>query len=134
MINLKDIGKFEDLPEIAMHIYKGNIPALQAAITAGWDIEAGIILSKHTTLIPLDLALILQQMDVVKLLVAHGVNLNVNHNPAFCEQFAIARKISFATLQRKEPSWTNSIKSGLAHIHRPTMATKAISLSYMSWD
>ncbi|OME87495.1 hypothetical protein BK120_05900 [Paenibacillus sp. FSL A5-0031] len=83
MINLKDIGNFEDLPEIAMHIYKGNIPALQAAITAGWDIEAGIILSKHTTLSPLDLALILQQMDVVKLLVAHGVNLNVNHNPAF---------------------------------------------------
>jgi len=76
MINLKDIGKFENLPEIAMHIYKGNIPALQAAITAGWDIEAGIIISKHTTLSPLELAL----------------------------------------------------------IHRPTMATKAISRSFMSWN
>ncbi|WP_068774996.1 ankyrin repeat domain-containing protein [Paenibacillus sp. FJAT-26967] len=83
MINLKGIGKFEELPEIAIHIYKGNIPALQAAITTGWDIEEGIELSKYTTLSPLDLALISQQMDVVKLLVEHGVNLNVNHNPAF---------------------------------------------------
>lgn len=58
MIVLKDIGKFEELPEIAMHIYHGNIPALHAAITAGWDIEEGIVLSKRTTLSPLDLALV----------------------------------------------------------------------------
>ncbi|GGD97599.1 ankyrin repeat domain-containing protein [Paenibacillus nasutitermitis] len=83
MFNLKGIGRFEELPEIALHIYKGNIPALQAAIAAGWNIEDGIVLSKHTTLSPLDLALILQRMDVVKLLVDHGVNLNVHHNPAF---------------------------------------------------
>ncbi|GKU77225.1 ankyrin repeat domain-containing protein [Paenibacillus sp. L3-i20] len=83
MINLKGIGKFEELPEIAMYIYKGNIPALQAAIAAGWDFEEGIVLSKHTTLSPLDLALISQRMDVVKLLVEHGVDLNVYHNPAF---------------------------------------------------
>lgn len=50
MIVLKDIGKFEELPEIAMHIYQGNIPALQEAITAGWDIEEGIVLSRYTTL------------------------------------------------------------------------------------
>ncbi|WP_102273389.1 ankyrin repeat domain-containing protein [Cytobacillus massiliigabonensis] len=83
MIVLKDIGKFEELPEIAMHIYEGNIPALQAAIAAGWDIEDGIVLSKHITLSPLDLGLVSQRMNVVKLLVEHGVNLNVNHNPAF---------------------------------------------------
>ncbi|WP_259548524.1 ankyrin repeat domain-containing protein [Heyndrickxia sp. FSL K6-6286] len=83
MIVLKDIGKFEELPEIAMHIYQGNIPALHTAITAGWDIEEGIVLSKHTTLSPLDLALVLQRKEVVKLLVEHGVNLNVHHNPAF---------------------------------------------------
>ncbi|GBG07309.1 hypothetical protein PAT3040_01857 [Paenibacillus agaridevorans] len=83
MIVLKDIGKFEQLPEIAMHIYKGEIPALQAAIAAGWNIEEGIALSKHTTLSPLDLALVSQKFEVVKLLVEHGVNLNVHHNPAF---------------------------------------------------
>ena len=66
-----------------MHIYHGNIPALHAAITAGWDIEEGIVLSKRTTISPLDLALVLQRREVVKLLVEHGVNLNVHHNPAF---------------------------------------------------
>lgn len=64
MIVLKDIGKFEELPEIAMHIYKGNIPALQEAIAAGWDIEEEIELSRYMTLSPLDLALVLQRMDV----------------------------------------------------------------------
>lgn len=83
MIKLKDIGRFEELPEIAMHIYTGNIPALQAAIAAGWDMEEGIVLSKYTTLSPLDLALVSERLDVVKLLVEHGVNLNVENNPAF---------------------------------------------------
>jgi len=83
MIVLKDIGRFEELPDVAMHIYKGDISALHAAITAGWDIEEGIMLSEYTTLSPLDLALVSQRMDVVKLLVEHGVNLNVEHNPAF---------------------------------------------------
>ncbi|OAB34569.1 hypothetical protein [Paenibacillus macquariensis] len=50
MITLKDIGKFAELPEIAMHIYEGNMPALETAIAAGWDIEEGIVLSKYTTL------------------------------------------------------------------------------------
>ncbi|MFF2911301.1 ankyrin repeat domain-containing protein [Paenibacillus sp. NPDC057934] len=83
MIVLKDIGRFEELPERAMQIYKGNLPDLHAAISSDWDIEEGIVLSKHITVSPLDLALISQQTEVVKLLVEHGVNLNVHHNPAF---------------------------------------------------
>lgn len=83
MIVLKDIGKFEVLPERAMQIYQGDVPAQQAAIAAGWDIEAGLELSKHTTVSPLDLAIITQQNEVVKLLVEHGANLNVPQNPAF---------------------------------------------------
>lgn len=83
MIVLKDIGKFAELPDIAMHIYQGNISALQEALAAGWDIEEGIVLSKYITLSPLDLAIVSQQMKVIKLLVEHGVNLNVPHNPAF---------------------------------------------------
>ncbi|AWB44914.1 hypothetical protein DCC85_12250 [Paenibacillus sp. CAA11] len=85
MIVLKDIGRFEELPEIAMHIYNGNLPALHAALEAGWDIEEGIVLSKRITLSPLDLALVSQRMEVVKLLVEHGVNLNDHHNPAFLQ-------------------------------------------------
>lgn len=83
MIVLKGIGKFKELPEIAMHIYEGNMPALHAAITAGWDVEEGIVLSRYTTLSPLDLALVSQKLEVVKLLVEHGADLNVHHNPAF---------------------------------------------------
>ena len=85
MITLKGIGKFNDLPEIAMHIYNSNIPALQVAIEEGWDIEADIKLSKHISLSPLDLALISQRLNVVKLLVEHDVNLNVKNNPAFLQ-------------------------------------------------
>ncbi|MFD0714279.1 ankyrin repeat domain-containing protein [Paenibacillus sp. GCM10027626] len=83
MIKLKDIGRFEELPEIAMHIYTGDIPALQAAIAGGWDIEADIALSKNISLSPLDLALIAERLEVVKLLVEHGVDLNAPNNPAF---------------------------------------------------
>lgn len=83
MIKLKDIGTYQELPEIAMHIYTGNITALRVAKDSGWNIEEHIILSKHTSLSPLNLALILQKFDVVKLLVEYNVNLNVEKNPAF---------------------------------------------------
>ena len=74
MIKLKDIGTFPAMPEIAMHIYSSNIAALQAAKVNGWDIEEEIILSKHISLSPLDLALIAEKLDVVKLLIDYHVN------------------------------------------------------------
>ncbi|QGG53746.1 ankyrin repeat domain-containing protein [Lysinibacillus pakistanensis] len=83
MINLKNIGKFHELPEMAMHIYNGNVPALLLAIEGGWDIEEDIILSQHISLSPLDLSLRLQRLNVIGLLVEHGVNLNVKNNSAF---------------------------------------------------
>lgn len=83
MINLKNIGKFHELPEMAMHIYNGNVPALLLAIEGGWDIEEDIILSQHISLSPLDLSLRLQRMNVIRLLVEYGVNLNVKNNSAF---------------------------------------------------
>lgn len=83
MIKLKDIGTFPAMPEIAMHIYSSNIAALQAAKVNGWDIEEEIILSKHISLSPLDLALIAEKLDVVKLLIDYHVNLNVDQNPSF---------------------------------------------------
>lgn len=83
MIKLQGIGTFPELPELAMYIYTGNVNALQAARDKGWNIEEKICLSQHTSLSPLDLALITQRFDVVKLLVEYGVNLNVEKNPAF---------------------------------------------------
>jgi len=114
MIVLKDIGKFEALPEIAMHIYKGNLPALQAAIATGWDIEEGIVLSKYTTISPLDLALVSQQMEVVKLLLEHGVNLNVHHNPAFLRAVRYCKEniVRYIAAQGAEMDKLNQTGSG----------------------
>ncbi|GGG69856.1 ankyrin repeat domain-containing protein [Paenibacillus radicis (ex Gao et al. 2016)] len=114
MIVLKDIGKFEQLPELAMQIYKGDIPALSVAIEAGWDIEEGIVLSKHTTISPLDLALISQQIEVVKLLVEHGVNLNVRHNPAFLRAVRYCKEdiVRYVASHGAEMDKLNQVKSG----------------------
>lgn len=83
MIKLQDIGTFSELPELAMYIYTGDITALRVARDKGWNIEEEICLCQHTSLSPLDLALIAQRLDVVKLLVGYGVNLNVEKNPSF---------------------------------------------------
>ncbi|OME09275.1 hypothetical protein BSK64_01965 [Paenibacillus odorifer] len=114
MIRLKDIGKFEELPQMAMHIYKGNIPELEAAIRAGWDIEEGIVLSKYTTLTPLDLALISERMDVIKLLVQHGVNLNVKNNPAFLLAVRYCKEdiVRYIAAQGAKLDKLNQVKSG----------------------
>lgn len=52
MIQLKDIGRFETLPDRAMQIVEGHVPALREAIAQGWDIEEEITLSKYTALRP----------------------------------------------------------------------------------
>lgn len=85
MIVLKGIGRFAELPERAMQIYQGDLLALTAALAAGWDVEEELVLSRNTTISPLDLALFTSKNEVVKLLVEHGVNLNVPHNPAFLQ-------------------------------------------------
>lgn len=114
MIVLKYIGRFEELPEIAMNIYKGNIVALQAAIAAGWDIEDGIVLSKYTTLSPLDLALVSERMDVVKLLVEYGVNLNANLNPAFLRAVRYCKEdiVRYIAAQGAKMDKLNQVGSG----------------------
>ena len=114
MITLKGIGKFNKLPEIAMHIYKGNIPALQVAIEEGWDIEADIKLSKHISLSPLDLALISQRLNVVKLLVEHDVNLNVKNNPAFLQAVRYCKEdiIRYIVARGAKLDMLNQVGSG----------------------
>ncbi|OMD00453.1 ankyrin repeat domain-containing protein [Paenibacillus sp. FSL R5-0636] len=114
MIRLKDIGKFQELPQMDMHIYNGNIPELEAAIRAGWDIEEGIVLSQYTTLTPLDLALISERMDVIKLLVQHGVNLNVKNNPAFLLAVRYCKEdiVRYIAAQGAKLDKLNQVKSG----------------------
>lgn len=83
MIQLKDIGRFETLPDRAMQIVEGHVPALREAIAQGWDIEEEITLSQYTALRPLHIALLAEQLPVVKLLIEHGANLNDKQDPAF---------------------------------------------------
>lgn len=132
MIRLKDIGKFQELPQMAMHIYNGNIPELEAAIRAGWDIEEGIVLSQYTTLTPLDLALISERMDVIKLLVQHGVNLNVKNNPAFLLAVRYCKEdiVRYIAAQGAKLDKLNQVKSGA--YSQAYYGNKTISRSYMS--
>ncbi|RJX37125.1 hypothetical protein D3P09_24765 [Paenibacillus pinisoli] len=113
MIKLKDIGRFESLPGIAMHIYNGDIPALKEAIEAGWDTEEGIALSPNTTVSPLDMALLSEKLEVVKLLVEHGVNLNDRNNPAFLRAVRYCKEniVRYVTEQGAKLDLTNKVGS-----------------------
>ncbi|WP_339166214.1 ankyrin repeat domain-containing protein [Paenibacillus sp. FSL R5-0341] len=82
MFKIGNQGSFETLPDHARAIYEGDTVAVEQFIKQGMDLEEEITLSKYIALTPLDLALICNQPEVVKLLVKHGVNLNVKNNPA----------------------------------------------------
>ncbi|MEK4428420.1 ankyrin repeat domain-containing protein [Paenibacillus sp. FSL M7-0802] len=114
MIKLKDVGNFEVLPELAMHIVQGNISALRQALTEGWDIEQGIVLSKYTTLSPLDITLITEQMEVLKLLVDEGVQLNVKDNPAFLTavRYGTEEIVRYVVAHGAKLDGKNHVKSG----------------------
>lgn len=83
MIAFKDIGEFEDIPQIVSDIINGNISALHEYLSKGWNIKKPIPISKHTALSPLDCALIMESFNSVKWLVEQGVNLNVKGNNSF---------------------------------------------------
>ncbi|KJD44621.1 ankyrin repeat domain-containing protein [Paenibacillus terrae] len=114
MIKLKDIGNFDILPEVAMHIVEGNIPALRQALTEDWDIEQGIVLSKYTTLSPLDITLIYGHLDVLKLLVEQGVQLNVKDNPAFLTavRYGTEEIVRYVVAHGAKLDGKNQVKSG----------------------
>ncbi|KAA8751509.1 ankyrin repeat domain-containing protein [Paenibacillus sp. UASWS1643] len=82
MFKIGNQGSFETLPDQARAIYEGDTGAVEQFIKQGMGLEEEITLSKYIALTPLDLALICNQLEVVKLLVEHGVNLNVKNNPA----------------------------------------------------
>ena len=83
MIDLKDLGTFDSVPEIVIDIVKGNILALENALAAGWDIHKSIQLGKYSEYSPLELALVMNCLPSVRWLVEHGANLNEKENPSF---------------------------------------------------
>lgn len=83
MYVIKDIGKFAELPPIALHIYNNHISALEQSLEQGWNIEEPLVLSPYIALTPLHLAIILGKDDIIHLLVEHGANMNCKDNPAF---------------------------------------------------
>lgn len=82
MFKIGNQGSFETLPDQARAIYEGDTGAVEQFIKQGLGLEEEITLSKYIALTPLDLALICNQLEVVKLLFEHGVKLNVKNNPA----------------------------------------------------
>ncbi|MCG7405936.1 ankyrin repeat domain-containing protein [Paenibacillus sp. ACRRX] len=114
MIKLKDIGKFDTIPELAQHIYEGNIAALNSALAAGWDIEQGIELSRYITCSPLDIAIIAEQLEVVKLLCEHGANLNAAGSPAFLTavRYCGADIVRYVAANGAKLDAINNVKSG----------------------
>ena len=83
MIELKDLGTFESVPEIVIDIVKGNIVALETALAEGWDIYKPIQLGKYSEYSPLELALVMNCLPSVRWLVEHGADLNDEENPSF---------------------------------------------------
>ncbi|WP_020619276.1 ankyrin repeat domain-containing protein [Paenibacillus daejeonensis] len=82
MFKIGHLGTFPALPELGMAIYAGDTAAVEALIQQGADIDEQLTLSRHSVVAPLDLALMTNQPEVVRVLVAHGANLNAKDSPA----------------------------------------------------
>jgi len=83
MIEIKDIGCFPSLPELACNVIDENIKALEELLAKGIDINKEIKLSKYTELSPLNLALIMNKTKSVEWLVENGAELNDEGSPSF---------------------------------------------------
>ena len=83
MIQLKDLGTFESVPNIVTDIVTGNIRALENALANGWDINIPIEIGKYSEHTPLELALVMCCLPSIQWLVEHGANLNDDENPSF---------------------------------------------------
>lgn len=82
MIKIKDIGSFNEVPQIVEDIIAGNIDALAAYFTPQ-DINRKIKISQYTERTPLDLALIMEQFLSVQWLTEQGAELNAKDNASF---------------------------------------------------
>ena len=83
MIEIKDIGSYDSIPELASYLIDENINMLDEELSKGLDLDEEIKLSKYTSLSPLALALIMNKAKSVEWLVEKGANLNDEDNPSF---------------------------------------------------
>ena len=83
MIEIKDIGSYDSIPELASYVIDENINMLDKELSKGLDLDEEIKLSKYTSLSPLALALIMNKENSVKWLVDKGADLNDEDNPSF---------------------------------------------------
>ncbi|MGN7413498.1 ankyrin repeat domain-containing protein [Paenibacillus sp. SAF-068] len=113
MFKIGNQGTFETLPDHARAIYEGDTGAVEQFIKQGMDLEEEITLSKYIALTPLDIALICNQPEVVKLLVEHGVNLNVKNNSAILKavRYCGAEMVRYLYQQGAKLNGLNRVKS-----------------------
>jgi len=113
MYKIGTMGTFTTLPELAMAIYEGDTDRVEALLGQGGDVDAELELSKHTSLTPLDLALILGQRAVVELLVTRGAELNARDNPAMLKavRYGNAELVRYLHAQGARLDGRNRVKS-----------------------
>ena len=81
MIEIKDIGSYDSIPELANYVIDENINMLDEELSKGLDLDEEIKFSKYASLSPLALALIMNKARSVEWLVEKGANLNDEDNP-----------------------------------------------------
>ena len=82
MIEIKGIGSYDSIPELASYVIYENINMLDKELSKGLDLDEEIKFSKYTSLSLLALALIMNKEKSVKWLVDKGTNLNDEDNPS----------------------------------------------------
>ncbi|WP_138751442.1 ankyrin repeat domain-containing protein [Paenibacillus sinopodophylli] len=82
MYKIGDLGNFETLPDMCMLIYEGKSAELEAMLKAGREVSEQLALGRYSIVTLLDIALILNKLDAVKMLVEHGAELNSKQSPA----------------------------------------------------
>ena len=83
MIEIKGIGSYDSIPELASYVIDENINMLDEELSRGLDLDEEIKFSKYTSLSALALALIMNKENSVKWLVEKGADLNDEDNPSF---------------------------------------------------
>ncbi|WP_342551578.1 ankyrin repeat domain-containing protein [Paenibacillus sp. FSL R7-0652] len=113
MYKIGNQGTFKTLPDEALAIYQGNTEGVEACLEHGMDLEEKIVLSRHTELSPLHLALICNQPKVVRLLVERGAALNAKENPAilYAVRYCGADVIRYLHEQGARLEGVNHVKS-----------------------
>ena len=83
MIEIKDVGSYDSIPELANYVIDENINMLDKELSKGLDLDEEIKFSKYASLSPLSLALIMNKAKSVKWLVDNGADLNDEDNLSF---------------------------------------------------